>query len=421
MGQFFGISPHRRGHARDCVGVRLGLFTVMKKAVGGVVLLLLAGGTALAQAPVGAVYRVPSAIDDGWNTARADTLGVDSARLGAMTAAIRAWPELNVHAVVIERAGALIYEEYFDGPDERGGYSLGRVTMSSEVRHDVRSVTKSVVSALVGIAVGSGAIPTLDRPLVDWFPEYPDLNTPERRRVTLRHALSMTSGLQWNEETPVDNDDVVLMRDAQPLRYVLARPFAHPPGSVFTYNSGLTEVLGGVLERATNTPIEEYARTRLFGPLGISDVEWWGNIAGMPRAAGGLRLRARDMAKFGSLYLHGGRWNGSQIVPADWVDQSTRRHVQFEPRDSTDAGGAFGYAYLWWYNCYPTDAGLVEARTAVGLGQQRIFVLPGLDMVVTILAGRYNDFAGATLATRILREHVLPAVKTDTHFGCSGS
>ena len=305
-----------------------------------------------------------------------------------------------------------------------GGYDLGRVTMSSEVRHDVRSVTKSVVSALVGIAVGSGAIPALDRPLVDWFPEYPELNTPERRRVTLHHALSMTSGLQWNEDNPSDPrtpDDLVMRGEAQPLRYALARPFAQPPGSGFTYNSGLTQVMAAVLERATKTPIEEYARARLFGPLGISDVEWWGDLAGMPSAAGGLRLRARDLAKFGSLYLHGGRWNGTQVLPAGWVDRSTRRHFRFEPRDSADARGEFGYGYFWWYNCYPTDAGLVEARTAVGLGQQRIFVLPGLDMVVTILAGRYNDFAGATLATRILREHVLPAVKTELRFGCPGS
>jgi CubicO group peptidase (beta-lactamase class C family) len=379
----------------------------------------------LAQAPAGAAYRVPSAIDDGWKTARADKLGVDPARLATLTAAIRAWPELGVHAVLIERTGQLIYEEYFDGFDERWGESLGRVTMSAEVRHDLRSVTKSVVSALVGIAVGSGAIPGLDRPVVDWFPEFPELNTPDRRRVTLAHALSMTSGLQWNEDLPYTdprNDEIVMTGDAQPLRYALARPFARLPGSAFTYNGGLTQVMAAVLERATKVPIEEYARSRLFAPLGISDVEWVGDLAGMPAAASGLRLRARDLAKFGSLYLHGGRWDGTQVLPADWVDQSTRRQFRFQPRGGADAGGEFGYAYFWWYNCYPTDAGLVEARTAVGNGQQRIFVLSGLDMVVTILAGRYNDFTtGATLGTRILREHVLPAVKTEPRFGCPGS
>ena len=393
--------------------------------MGAVMFLLLAGDSALAQDLASAAYRVPSAANDGWKTASADKLGVDPGRLAALTAAIRAWPELGVHAVVIERSGQLIYEEYFDGFDERWGEPLGRVTMSSEVRHDLRSVTKSVVSALIGIAVSSGAIPALERPVVDWFPEYPELNTPDRRRVTLVHALSMTSGLQWNEDMPYTdprNDEIVMTRDPQPLRYPLGRPFAGPPGSAFTYNGGLVQVMAAVLARATKTPIVEYARARLFEPLGISDVEWVGDLAGMPAAASGLRLRARDLAKFGSLYLHRGRWNGTQVLSPDWVDLSTRRHFGFEARGGADAGGEFGYAYFWWYNCYPTDAGLVEARTAVGNGQQRIFVLPGLDMVVTILAGRYNDFTtGATLGTRILREHVLPAVKTELHFGCPGA
>jgi len=398
----------------------------LRKAVSGfVALALLSVSSASAQAPVGAAYRVPRAINDGWKTASADQLGVDSARLAALTAAIRAWPELGVHAIVIERAGHLIYEEYFDGFDERWGESLGRVTMTPDLRHDLRSVTKSVVSALAGIAVASRAISSLHQPVVEWFPEYPELNSAERRRVTLAHVLSMTSGLQWNEDVPYTNprnDEIVMTRDAQPLRYALSRPFALAPGSDFTYNGGLTQVMAAVIERATKTSIQEYARTQLFEPLGITDVEWAGSLAGMPAAASGLRLRARDLAKFGSLYLHDGRWNGTQIVPADWIDRSTRRHFRFRPRSGADAGGEFGYAYFWWYSCYSTGAGLVEARTAVGNGQQRIFVLPGLDMVVTILAGRYNDFTtGATLGARILREHVLPAVKTQRRFGCPGS
>jgi CubicO group peptidase (beta-lactamase class C family) len=180
-------------------------------------------------------------------------------------------------------------------------------------------------------------------------------------------------------------------------------------------------VMAAVLERATKTPIEDYARVKLFAPLGITDVEWVGDLAGMPAAASGLRLRARDVAKFGSLYLHGGRWNGRQVIPADWVDASTRRQFRFRPRQGADSSGQFGYGYFWWYYCYPTASELVEARTAVGNGQQRVFVLPGLDMVVTIFAGRYNDFTtGASLGTRILREHVIPAVQSGVRAGCPG-
>lgn len=388
-------------------------------------LVLLAPISALPQSLTGPRYQVPPERGDAWKTANAASLGVDSARLSALTGAIRAWPELGVHAILIERSGKLIYEEYFDGFDERWGQPLGRVSMTAETRHDLRSVTKSVVSALVGIAHGEGAIPSLEQPVVRWFPEYPELDTPDGRRVTLAHVLSMTSGFEWNEEVPYNdprNDEIRMTRDPQPLRYALSRPFAFDPGSDYDYNGGLTQVMAAVLVRATKTPLEEYARTKLFGPLGITDVEWVGELAGMPSAASGLRLRARDLAKIGSLYLNGGKWNGKQIIPASWVELSTRRQFRFRPRTGADAGGEFGYGYFWWYNCYPSAAGLIEARTAVGNGQQRIFVLPRLNMVVTILAGRYNDFTtGATLGRRILLEHVLPALKTGVRPGCPGA
>jgi CubicO group peptidase (beta-lactamase class C family) len=377
----------------------------------------------VAQDAFKATQQAPRARDDGWKTASAESLGVDPGRLAALTAAIRAWPELGVHAIVIERDGRLIYEEYFDGFDERWGEPLGRVHMTGDSLHDLRSITKSVVSALAGIALAAGDIKSLDRPAVEWFPEYPELNTAERRRVTLSHLLSMTSGMDWNENVPYDdprNDEIRMMEDPAPLRYALSRPFVAEPGSVFNYNGGLAQVMAAVIERATKTPIKDYARTKLFEPLGITDFEWLGDVAGMPSAASGLRLRARDAAKFGSLYLHGGRWNGRAILPADWVELSTRRHVRLPARAGSPRES--GYAYFWWCLRSPAAGGAVEVRTASGNGQQRIFVLPGLDLVVTIYAGRYNDFTtSSTLGTRILFEHVIPAVKDGVRPGRRGS
>ncbi|HKR60007.1 MAG TPA: serine hydrolase [Pyrinomonadaceae bacterium] len=377
------------------------------------------------QVPKTGGYQSPAKLNDGWATADAQSQGVDRAALAKLTATIQEWPELGVHAILIERHGKLVYESYFDGFDERWGTSLGRVSMTANSLHDLRSVTKSVISALSGIALSEGAIKSLDQPVVEWFPEFPELNNSDRRRVTLAQVLSMTSGLKWNEDVPYtnpQNDEIRMTRDAQPLRYALSVPFAIEPGKDFTYNGGLTQVMAAVIERATKTPIEDYARTKLFEPLAIKEVEWVGDLAGMPSAASGLRLHPRDLAKFGSLYLHSGRWNGKQVVPEEWVKRSTRRQFRFSPRTGKDAGGEFGYGYYWWYNCYPTATGLIEAPTAVGNGQQRVFVLPGLDMVVTILAGRYNDFtSGATLGSRILREHILPAVRTGIRPGCPNS
>ena len=386
-------------------------------------LLLCAYAPAGAQpASAGYTYVRPEALNDGWKTASADLAGFDRARLESLTQVLRSWPELGVHAVLIERGGALVYEEYFTANDERWGTSLGRVAFNRDMRHDLRSVSKSVVSALAGIAIADGAIKSLDRPVVEFFPEYADLNTEDRRRVTLTHVLGMTSGLQWNEQVSYAdprNDEIRMTRDSAPLHFALAPAFAYAPGAEWNYNGGLTQVMAAVLERSTKMSLEDYARTKLFEPLGITDVEWVGDLAGMPAAASGLRMRARDLAKFGSLYLHDGRWNGRQILPPGWAERSTRRAFRFRPSTAPEnAGGEFGYGYFWWYNCYPTPRGLIEARTAVGNGQQRIYVLPGLDMVVTIYSGRYNDPSAFTLGTRILREHILPAVKTDIKTGC---
>jgi CubicO group peptidase (beta-lactamase class C family) len=204
---------------------------------------VLAPAVALAQNTTSARYEPPPRVDDGWQTARADSFGVDPVRLAALTQSIRDWPELGVHAILIERSGRLIYEEYFEAFDERWGTPLGRRRMTRDSLHDLRSVTKSVVSALIGVAVRDGAIRSLDQPVVEWFPEYPELNTADRRRLTLRHAIGMTAGLEWNEDVPYTdprNDEIRMTRDSTPLRYALARPFAHDPDAEFTYNGGLT-------------------------------------------------------------------------------------------------------------------------------------------------------------------------------------
>ena len=370
--------------------------------------------------------------DDGWQVASPESVGLDAAKLAALTAAVRTWPELGVHAILIERSGQLVYEEYFDGIDQRWGEPVGMVRMNAETIHDLRSVTKSVVSALVGIAMSEGAIRSLDQPVIEWFPEYPELNTPERRLITLEHVITMTSGLEWNEDVPYTdpaNDEIVMNAQAEPLRYALSRPIVARPGAVFDYNGGMTHVMGAVLERATQDADRGLRPHAAVRAAGDHEGRVGGRSAGMPAAASGLRLRARDLARFGSMYLHGGKWGGRQILPAEWVARSTRRQTRFtaipiRDRGNRDVpeGGEFGYGYFWWYSCHPTRAGLVEARTAVGNGQQRVFVLPGLDMVVTMFAGRYNDVTvGNTLATRILREHVVPAVRTGLTPGCPGS
>lgn len=358
-------------------------------------------------------YAVPPALGDGWTTGSLAQAGIDVTHLEAMTDAIRAHPEFNVHAVLVERDGRLVYEEYFSGKDERWGQPLGVVVFTRDIKHDLRSVTKSVVSALVGVASSSGAIPSLDTPLLDYFPEYKDLQRPERRRITIRHALMMAAGLDWNEDVPYDdpNDEIVMNRSADPMRYVLSRPIVHAPGASWRYSGGMAQVLGTIVQRATKRPLADYARAQLFLPLDMMDFEWLGSLGGVPSAASGLRLRPRDLAKFGSLYLHDGRWSGRQVLPPSWVVESTKRRLTFPGQPLR------GYAYQWWHTCYPTSSGSIEAPTAVGNGAQRVFLLRAQQTVVTVLAGRYNDFS-SNPPERLLLDYIIPALPVAPRSEC---
>jgi CubicO group peptidase (beta-lactamase class C family) len=352
-------------------------------------------------------YSIPTSLGDGWTTDAAERVGIDVRRLEQMTESIRSHSQDNVHALLIERDGRLVYEEYFSGKDERRGRPLGLVTFTRDTLHDLRSVTKSVISALVGLASASGAIPSLDAPLLDYFPEYTDLHVPERRRITIRHALSMSAGLDWNEDLSYadpKNDENVMDASPDPVRYVLGRPIVAAPGAAWRYNGGTTEVLGAILQRATKESLPDYARSVLFSPLGITAFEWIGS-GKAPSAASGLRLRPRDLAKFGSLYLHDGEWNGRQVLPRAWVGESTQRRLTFPGQE------ARGYGYQWWHTCYSTPSGIVEVPTAVGNGMQRVFVLRAQRTVVTVVSGRYND-RSINPPERLLLDFILPALPT---------
>ena len=195
-------------------------------------------------------------------------------------------------------------------------------------------------------------------------------------------------------------------RTDDPVGFVLARALRATPGDQWYYNGGLTQVCAGVVEELTGLPLDAFAEKALFGPLGITDYTWhrppaWPKKVS-PSAASGLRLSARDLAKIGSLVLHGGRWRGRQVVPETWITLSTRRHVQDNPWGPP---GVYGYGYFWFPGTLTTGQRVVRA---VGNGDQRIFVLPDADMVITVFAGNYNDFrwaVGEQILGRILQAH----------------
>jgi CubicO group peptidase (beta-lactamase class C family) len=298
--------------------------------------------------------RVPETASEasgGWETARPEEAGFQPDALEKLTANIKAGMFPNTHAVLIERDGRLIYEQYFAGSDERWGSPLGHRIFNAAALHDLRSASKSVTSALVGIALAKDFDKALARPIRSFFPSRQ--LRPELDALTLQHVLTMTAGLEWNEMTvpytDPKNDERQMSSVKDPVGLVLGRPLREKPGERWYYSSGLTQVLAGLVTQITGEPFEAFARELLFTPLGITQLEWVGAPnwdPPVPAAASGLRLRARDLARFGSVYLHGGQLRGHQIVPAAWVERSVQRHV---PSIGDWSGAAkWGYGYQWW-------------------------------------------------------------------------
>ena len=349
----------------------------------------------------------PVAMGDGWSIATPEEAEIDPAALCGLDKFIAQWPQANIHSVVVVRRGKLVMERYYKGEDDRWGTPLGTVAFAADVKHDLRSISKSVTSLLVGIALGEGKFPQLDSPVIDQFPELSALKTPALEAVTFRHLLTMSSGFAWDESIPYSNpanSERRLIASADPVRYVLEQPVVTTPGEVYNYNGGNTTLLAAVITRLTGKRIDEYASEKLFAPLGIQDFEWVSMPAnGQVAAASGLRLRPRDTAKLGHLLLSDGVWAGTQVVPEGWGDESV------QPRLNGD--GLYFYGYQWWLGRTMVRGRELDWAAGVGFGGQRLFVQPDYDLVVMVNAGHYGSFLQAVIPTGIFYRLILPAVK----------
>ena len=348
----------------------------------------------------------PVANGDGWTIARPESVDMDGAQLCKLDKFIAQWKDANIHAVVVARSGKLVMERYYSGADERWGTPLGTVAYRPDVKHDLRSISKSVTSLLVGIALRQGKFPELDSPVIDQFPEYASLRTADNERITFRQLLTMSSGLKWDESIPYSdpaNSERQMISAPDPVRYVLQQPVIAPPGSVYNYNGGNTALLGAVLAKVTGQRLDDYAREKLFTPLGISDFEWI-NLpsTGQPAAASGLRMRPRDTAKLGQLMIADGVWNDTQVLPPGWTGSSMKPRINGE--------GLYYYGYQWWLGRTMRDDKSIHWAAGVGYGGQRLYAVPDLDLVVMINAGHYGGPLQSIIPFGILTRVVMPAV-----------
>lgn len=352
----------------------------------------------------GAASGANAGAESGWPVATPTESGFADDLRERIDSALAGDGFAGLHAIVLIRGGKLVHERYLEGDDEIWGRRKQGVVFDPDSLHDVRSITKSVVGLLYGIALDEGIVPGLDEPVVTAFPEYENLAAdPARRAVTVRHMLSMTMGLNWDEFTlpysDPQNSEVAMNRAPDSLRFVLERPVASPPGGAWVYNGGATELAGALIARGAGIGLAEYAGSRLFGPLGIDRFEWITDYYGRPYAASALRLRPRDTAKIGQLVLQGGTWNGTQVVPQDWIAASVARHA--------DAMEGCGYGYQWWL-C--ETAGGVDIVEGSGWGGQQLLIVPEHDIVLTVNAGLYGDPEAWRLGYGLLEDIILPAL-----------
>ncbi|WP_233474682.1 serine hydrolase domain-containing protein [Azospirillum agricola] len=320
----------------------------------------------------------------------------------------------NVHGVVAARGERVLFERYWAGLDAARARPLGVVRFEPDTLHDLRSVTKSIVGLLYGIAMSHGQVPSPEAGLVAQFPEYPELAGDRARdALTVRHALTMTLGTEWDETTlPYSdprNSEIAMDHAADRCRYVLGRPVVEPPGQRWIYNGGATALLARLIAKGTGRRLEAFARETLFEPLGIMRTEWETGADGEAIAASGLRMAPRDLTRIGTMILDGGFWRERRIVPADWLAAS------FSPAVPLPDGRHYGYQ--WYLGAVPADDGAGGVRweetvRAIGNGGQYLFLLPRLRLVVTVLAGNYDAPDQWRVPMTVLRDLLLPALRT---------
>ena len=331
-----------------------------------------------------------------WRSSTPEAEGLDGARLQELVDLIAAdeqYPDL--HSLLVIRHGYLVVEEYFAG-------------QQADQLHTLQSVTKSFTSAAIGIAIDKGYITDVQEPVLGFFPELEGIENVDgrKRAMTLEDLLTMRSGNDYHERGPGSPHYQLNELPRGWTEFVLNRPMETDPGTTYQYDSGGVILMSAILEARTGEHADAFLETNLFEPLGIERSWWFRNAEGHPHTGGGLLLSSRDMAKFGLLYLRKGRWEEKQIVPAAWVETSTRRHVTF----AKIRRRMIGYGYLWWV-LPPDPYGdmRMEIYAACGFRAQYIFVIPEHDMVVVVTGDTQNG-PDQNRPREFLYSHILSAV-----------
>lgn len=367
------------------------------------------GNRTRAPEPTTFTYSVPSDVGDGWQVADLADEGFDTSTILDMMNQVVNEDFQNIDSVTIVRNNKLLL--YWFADRELTEFDAW-INNTDKERHILHSTSKSVTSALVGIAIDQGYIASTQVGFYELF-SYPSYLNPDPRKadMTLEDALTMRLGLEWDEwSLPYSNpqNDLVLLNNTHIdwARALLDLPMIHDPGTVFTYNTAATNAIGQAVENAVGIPLADFANTYLFYPMQITDAIWARTPTGLPIGGSGLFLRPRDLAKFGQLYLGNGVWQGQQLISADWIADSVVRRVDI----SAWATYSEAYGFQWWLDDLNYKGQPVETWVTSGYGGQYLFVIPSLDLVVGFTGHNYEPGPGIANLYTMMQTYILSAI-----------
>lgn len=342
---------------------------------------------------------------DDWKVSLPEQAGFDPEKLIDLHNQVTLRKTKKIQSLLITRNDQLIFEQYYPVKSSRDGTPMpDYFPPSPDTYHNIKSVTKTITSTLIGNLLYKKEIPSIEVSLFDYYANesIPDLD--KKKNIKIKHALDFNSGLDWKEWGERNSDAMAMWLSDDPYAYIFGKGIAYQPGEKFVYQGAMSVLLGGVVEKVTGMDLKQYTEESLFNLLNISNYDWFAHeVTGDYLGSSGLYLRSRDLAKLGQLYLNQGLWNGQRIFSKQWAKDSLK------PKGKFWANKTIEYGHNWWFPLITKDGEKLEIAGMRGSGGQEMFIIPKLQLTVVITSGAYIN-QDEDYPFKLIVDYILPSL-----------